>query len=219
MADIRFKALRVVIEGKEHSPTIIHPHFFRHQGIVPAGMEYKEAGVITTPAFSQVPYRDGLQVQIWPKRARFSEQLDGSDGCEEKVRVPDIAKRYLRKVPLIRYTALDIHWLVSVGLAKGQLSTMPLVKQGDWLHMEEKMPSVSVRLIYPLGGGRDIEAIIEPDSGQGAEGRVLLSGNFHHPIETDADSHETAIGILDGWEGSLADFRKLADNIARGASA
>lgn len=218
MADMRFNALRIVVAGKEHNPTILHPHFLRHQAIVPEDMEAKEAGVITTPAFSQVPYRDGLEVQLTPQHLRFIEELEG--GLEDggaSIRAPDIAKRYLHKASLVRYTALDIHWSASVGSAKGRLSTMPLAKQGDWLRMEERTPSVSVRLTYPLGGGKEMEAIIEPDSGQGEEGRLLLSGNFHHPIEADANSHEAAIGILDGWGDSLAEFRKFADSIAVGA--
>ena len=218
MADIRFKALSVVVVGKEHNPTILHPHFLQHNGIVSEGMDLQEGGVITTPAFSQVPYQDGLNIQLTPQRVEFAEQLDGDKGCEGRARVPEMAKRYLRKVPLVHYTAVGINWSASVGTPGGELSTVSLIRQGAWLHMEEKVPSISMTLTYQLDKGRVIRAIIQPDPGKEGDGGVLLRGNSHYPIGTANESHETAVGILDGWESSLEDFRKLANNIARGPS-
>lgn len=111
--DIKLIELSVVFVANSNNPSIINPDFLRYNKIVDDSYEVQDSP-ISTPAFSQVAFKNGIEVASTPDRIIFrqSGSLD-----RETVASPEVAKRYLDCVPHVPYCAIGMN---PKGVVSGQ---------------------------------------------------------------------------------------------------
>ena len=203
---LTLREIAIVIAGKNHNPSILNPDFLRHNDIVPGGLELADEPPISTPMLSQVVYKGGLRIVSEANRISFVESILG----EKTPECPDMARRYLREVPHVSYTAVGIN-PVGVWSAKEQLSPAILLKAGKRMQFDGVSPSAEVALTYKLGK-RTVNLTVRSDDLQA----VAFHGNFHYGIKAaNNESHMAAHAVVGEWEQCVKDFRRLAESIAK----
>src|SRR5690348_7266953 len=96
----------VVVLAQDHNPSILHPSFLASQGIVPEEWQCAEPP-ICTPAFSVTSYANGVVFTV--ESHRFQVQDKNPQGNGSTSPAPELAARYIRKLPYVRYRAVGIN--------------------------------------------------------------------------------------------------------------
>ena len=197
-----------------NNPSILNPDFLFHNGIVDATHKVRDPR-ISTPAFSQVVFEDGLAVKADPDRVVFEQR--GSQLDLEEVVCPEIARRYLEKVPHVPYRAVGInpkgHRRLPVKTAHRVASA--LVDRGAWMSFKDLAPEIQLKAIYRYTDRTIFMDICEGgESGQEARlvSGMLFQGNIHREIRaTDATRRIQAMSsIISSWTKDLDDFISIA---------
>ena len=206
-----------VIVGENHNPSILNPDFLLHNGIVSEELSaFAElASSISTPAFSQVAYKSGLQVISEPNKISFTEDVSQ----EADIASPGMAMRYLEVVHLVHYTAVGVNLTAYLDGGERVLSPTGLLKDAPWLQFESASPEAEVKLVYKLGG-RIVNLTIKTENASAPDGMkkvIVFHGNFHRNIRAgQQESHMVANSIVGKWKTDAKNFRHLVENIAKG---
>lgn len=201
--------LSVVLVANSNNPSIINPDFLRYNKIVDDNYEVQDSP-ISTPAFSQVKFKNGITIVSDPARV-----IIGQSGTLDRKNVasPEVAKRYLECVPHVPYRAIGIN---PKGIVYGQ-EPNPVVNMvrdnGLWMSFRDVIPEGQLKAIYRYTertifldiGGTDVAENDQTTSG------TLFQANIHRELtETDAESRITRLSsILDSWGSDLEDFYNL----------
>lgn len=209
--------LAVVLVARSNNPSILNPDFLRFNGIVSEGWDVAQSPV-STPAFSQVVFKNGVTVTADPGRVIFT----ANDSTDENLEPPEIAQRYLQQVPHAPYSAVGINPKFFVRLT----SDAPLIKrvlrnQGSWTPFKDVTPAVNLKLVYAYSGRTILldvaDAKLTEEDGERFSGR-LFQANVHRDV-TDSNAHsrnEKISAILDGWEDDRKDVCALIQKFRRG---
>ena len=103
---------------------------------------------VITPAVSQITFKNGFKVMAELNRILF-EQLT-IPLKEEDIICAEIAKRYLRTIPHVPYTAIGIN-LHGYRIHQEQVPETVsglLIKKGGWMNFGETTPSFQVKAVY-----------------------------------------------------------------------
>ena len=212
-ADVTLIELSVVLVAKRNDPGIINPDFLRHNDIVDANLQVKEPP-ISTPVFSQAVFENGLRVAAEPNRFIFGQQ--GEPLTEDVCISPEVARRFLEKVPHIPYSAIGINpkgirsWddESAGGVADA------LVGGGDWMSFQDVRPDIHLKALYNYES-RQISMDVgraQNKKSDGPESQVLLfQVNIHRDIPATEESRcvERLLSILSKWKDDLYDFNNL----------
>ena len=95
----------MVLTADNLDPSMINPDFLRHSGVVDSDRQ-TEQPPISTPAFSQVTFEGGLAVIAQPDRFAFVQQ---GETLARDIAIPNIARRFLEKVPHPAYKGIGIN--------------------------------------------------------------------------------------------------------------
>ena len=208
--------LGVVIVGSSHNPSILNPDFLRHNNIVPEEWKTVAGETFSSPMASQVSYRKGekaLLVSSDISRLAFLEK-----GAEKSDFVcPDMARRYLKTVPHVRYTAVGINPALRASVADGigkDILTKSLLCSGPWGDYEGVSPVLEASFAYDLGGKKISLSVGLDSTGQVDEkkGGVIFRGNIHRDIRSEKDSASIAMEIVAKWRDDLGAFCKMASS-------
>ena len=205
----------VVLAATSNNPSILNPDFLFHNGIVDASCEVKDPR-ISTPAFSQVVFKNGLVVKADPDRVIF-EQRGTKLGVEEII-CPDIANRYLNKVPHVPYRAVGINpkgHRPLEGKAADKVADA-LIDQGTWLSFKDCTPEIQVKAIYRYTNRTIIMEIAGTEiAGQGPKQvpGLLFQANIHRDIQAANPTKriQTISSIFSLWREDLGDFFSIVD--------
>ena len=208
--------LAVVLAAGSHNPSILNPDFLRFNGIVAESFEVAHPPV-STPAFSQVVFKNGVAVTADPARVIFTANaLD--DQLSEP---PKIAQRYLQQVPHAPYRAVGINPKFFVHSPSNvPLITSALRDQGSWMSFKDVAPTVNLKFVYHYSARTIFLDIADSEPAEGSEsfsGR-LFQANVHRDV-TDSNAHsrnEKISAILDGWEDDRKDVCALIQKFRRG---
>ena len=204
----------VVLAATSNNPSILNPDFLFHNGIVDASCEVKDPR-ISTPAFSQVVFQNGLTVKADPDRVIF-EQRGTRLGIEEIV-CPDIAIRYLEKVPHVPYRAVGINPKArrpSEGKAADRVADA-LIDQGAWLSFKDCTPEIQLKAIYRYTNRTiimDIAGTERMEQGEKQISGLLFEANIHRDIQAANPIRriQTISSIFSLWREDLNDFFAIA---------
>lgn len=202
--------LSVVLVATSNNPSILNPDFLFHSGIVDASRRVKDPR-ISTPAFSQVTFEDGLAVKADPDRVIFEQR--GSKLTTEAIVCPEIAGRYLEEVPHVPYRAVGINPKVHRRSAcqAGQRVAAALIDHGAWMSFKDLTPEIQLKAIYRYSD-RTIFLDIAEAERRGQEPKptpgMHFQANIHREIQAnDAGRRIQAISsILSSWKDDLEDF-------------
>ncbi len=204
----------VVLVAQANNPSILNPDFLRYNEIVSPDWQV-EGSPISTPAFVQVSFKEGLTVTAELNRVVF-EQTRG-----EWV-VPEVAKRYIQQVPHVLYPAIGINpkfFLHSTDRYQPLMANM-MRHQGTWMSFKEVVPAVQLRLVYSYDE-RKISLEVGQIEQTGDTQRlsdILFQANIHRDVdEPNVQARNKRIrSILDRWEDDLEDVRQLSKTLSGG---
>ena len=207
------QGISVVLVGAAHNPSILNHDFLRYNNIVPDGAVVNAAlPYVCTPAVSQIAYEGGLQIASEPNKVSFQEDFSGDKrpGC------PDVAIRYLKTVPLVKYTAAGVNLYGFFSEEVGEPEN--LLKSGARQQYENASPSAEVKLTYSYPSQRFINLTVNqgvaPSAGGNAGKGIFFHGNFHKNIEAGQnESYRVASDLVREWESDLEHFHRLAEQI------
>jgi hypothetical protein len=138
----------VVVTAQEQNPTILHPAFLAAEGIVPPDWELAE-DPICTPAFAIVTYRNGITFSVEGSRFQVSDAGLGAD--LEQSRVGSLAAAYLKRLPHVRYTEVEVRWQAFVEHSDpATLLIQRFLKPGAWNAAPLKLDSLGLRFEYSV---------------------------------------------------------------------
>ena len=210
--DIAVINLSVVLIADNIDPSMINPDFLRHNGIVDSRLQTGQP-LISTPVFSQVILERGLSVVAQPDRFEFAQQ---GQALTEDAERPDIARRFLEKIPYPPYKAIGINLtgtrLLDRGAANGVADA--LIEGGRWMAFGNVSPAVSLKAAYHCEG-RQITLDVHDAKRRVSDGSespgLVFAANFHRDISEMNRERRIAklMSVLSAWKDDLLDFKNL----------
>ena len=203
----------VVLVANSNNPSILNPDFLRYNEIVDADLQV-QGNPITTPAFSQVTFADGLTVKADPNRVIFEQT--GDPLTRENVLCPEMANRYLEKVPHVPYSAVGINpkgYRVSPTAVPEKISTA-LRDMGTWMSFKDVHPEIHLKTIYKYESRMIVLEVIEARKRIKENVEVpgiLFQANIHRdvPATNPQKRVEFVSTALASWKEDLSDFDTL----------
>ncbi|WP_424947009.1 hypothetical protein [Candidatus Spongiihabitans sp.] len=204
-----------MLVGENHNPSILNPDFLWRNRIVPENLELDDnIASMSSPIKSQCAFKNGMKIISEANRIVFSQ-----DNPEENNFCHEIAQKYLKTVPLVRYTAIGINFVGSFPVSNGNQALRNMLRSGEWDKFEDTVSLPEISLTYSLAD-RNVTLIIsaiDKKNTSKSEGEVLVRGNFHRDIQAEqGESHRVAITMVDDWESDLKCYKELIQTIARG---
>ena len=203
----------IVLVATSNNPSILNPDFLFHNDIVDVSHKVRDPR-ISTPAFSQVTFEDGLTVKADPDRVVFEQR--GSKLTTEAIVCPEIARRYLEEVPHVPYRAVGINPKGHRRSASqaGHRVADALIDHGAWMSFKDLTPEIQLKAVYRYSDRTISMDIAEAERrGQGPKPipGMLFQANIHREIQaTDATKRIQAISsIFSSWTDDLEDFLSL----------
>lgn len=203
----------VVLVANSNNPSILNPDFLRYNEIVGADLQV-QGNPITTPAFSQVMFEGGLSVKADPNRVIFEQIQDPL--TIEGVMCPEIAQRYLQKVPHVPYNAVGINpksCRISPAARPEKVSTA-LLDKGVWMSYKDVHPEIHLKTIYKYESRMIVLETIEAKKRTKDNVEIpaiLFQANIHRdiPAMNPQKRVEFVSTTLASWKEDLSDFGAL----------
>jgi hypothetical protein len=171
----------VVVLAKHHNPTILHPSFLASEGIVPSDWEVSEQPV-STPVFAMVKYKNGIVFNVEQNKFRVSRDELKDDVGESQL--PDLACKYVQKLPHVNYQALGINFKGFIECAESEKLVMDRFLKPGIADFNGAHPQASgFRFVYRLN---DVRLRLSFDSGkvkladnENERSGILIDANYH----------------------------------------
>ena len=207
----------VVLVADSNNPTIINPDFLSSNEILVEDQEVREPP-ITTPVFSQVIYQGGISVKAEPNRIIFEHAEAGTSLDPMSIVSPEMAARYVEKVPHVPYNAIGINPVAVrylTGGSKEKLSRS-LIDSGTWASFKDMMPEIQFKAIYDYEKRKinlDIAEAKKRESDETELFGLIFRANIHRDIkQTKQQDRISALkSIINSWNDDLNDFYVLID--------
>jgi hypothetical protein len=198
--EIQLVSSNVVVLGDRHNPTIVNRDFLEIQNIVPKdwGWEVLTDEVITIPPFAQVPFKNGVIVQVEPHKAQF---MDQNIGDPKESKIVDIAIRFVHTLKHVRYKAVGINFNCLYEVERPEEFIINrFLRKGDWSGNRWPLKSIGIKMAYAIGESI-LNLQIDPGTARykaDASGRdrnvLLLNANFHrdcsqYPADDEIEAH------------------------------
>ncbi len=205
----------VVLVATSNNPSILNPDFLRYNGIVDAGRQVQEP-CISTPAYSQVTFEGGFAVKADPDRVIFEQK--GDKLATEDIVCPEMAKRYLEKIPHAFYRAVGINpkgYRRSEDEAADAVADA-LIDQGAWMSFKDVTPKVQLKMVYRYDRRTISLDIVEAEKKKPGGGKIpglVFGANVHRDItqKTQQGRSEKLFTILNDWKKDLSEFHALVE--------
>lgn len=211
--DVRLSGISVVIVANSNNPTILNQDFLYHNGIVPKDWTLeKNMPPVMTPAVSQITFENGFKVMAELNRILFEQFTVPLK--EEDIVCADIAKRYLRTVPHVPYTAVGINlhgYRIYQKQASETVSDL-LIKKGGWMNFREATPSFQVKAVYGYEDKTmtlDIAENFIKEKDATEVPAVVFNANIHRDISDETNQPmrvSKLVSILDSCNKDISDF-------------
>ena len=222
-SSVELVQLSVVLIADHVDPSMINPDFLRLNGIVNHDLQTGQPPV-STPVFSQVAFEDGFTVTAQTDRVEFVQR---GETLTEDAASPNVARRFLEKIPYPAYKAIGINPVGTKPLDPGYVSGVAdaLIERGAWMAFGDVSPMVSLKATY-LYDNRKITMDVQDAKRRDADGSeqpgLLFVANIHRDVsETDQGRRIASLmSILSAWKDDLSDFNNLVAkfNLGRYAS-
>ena len=181
-----YKASAVVL-AKGHNPTILHPAFLKHEGIIPQDWEPSKDPVCTPP-FAAASFTSGFSFVVEQERLVIS--FSGEEADSRVRDVAEMARKYTAKLPHVAYTAVGINFDVfSPFKEPANFIIQRFIKQGPWNNQELPLATAKQNFTYNYS---DYQLNITIESGsrgghdQSMQDGVLLHANYHGRCSEDS---------------------------------
>jgi hypothetical protein len=210
--------LAITIAAKNLNPTMLSEEFLKFSGVVPQEWELTRKPAIS-PNFSQVTFKNGINVVAQPRSITFVEQM-GNRQLDE-LQVSSLASQYVTKLPNAEYTTLSISPKSVVPLpgdpdAARQFITGKLLSPGPWQDFGNKPLQAGLNLVYQLESCQFNLSINQAQiqiPEQSSIPALLFAGNFNYNVE--GNSHQERLGKLEeglkSWQRDIEAFQEIVN--------
>jgi len=176
--------LSVVVVAESHNPSILHPSFLTSQKIVPPEWDLAEPP-ICTPPFSVIKYRNGIVFSVEQNKFQILQSPVTDDWRE--TRIHKLAKKYIKKLPHVRYTAVGLNTAVALPHQRaGWFLAERFFKIDKCTGGRLKPESAAFKLVYPLRRSATLNVGCDPGrvkDGEGGEKEaIIVQANYHHEL-------------------------------------
>lgn len=204
LSDFHFREVGVVIFADEstlHDYSNIHHQFLVSRGVIPNDWAPQE--FMISPSFSQVAYKNGVQLTISDEVLDISHSQDLQSG--ERYESADIALKYLASMKPITYDGLFMKWTVIAvcddpGKWIREHFFRPGIVSSDWDDFLAR-PSISF-VVDQLTIALNFAAIpLRPDA-ESDQNAVRVGCIIRH---NDISKKDELIGRLSSWQ----DFEEI----------
>ena len=220
--------LAVVLRVRSNDPSLLNPDFLLYNNIVDSSWSILKPQTVSTPAYSQVTFDNGVTIRSDPERIIFQQTITRVDRLEAKnIVCPGMAKRYVQKMT---------HYFTGVGInPKGYMPLPPSSEPGHgvadallgaitWMSFKHTIPEARVKLIYGYNRRTIFLDITEATKGKGKPGQgsedpgLLFSANIHRDLgqKTPEGRIERLVSIFDSWENDVSEFYELVNTLLTG---
>lgn len=210
MEHMCFKVSAVLV-ARGHNPTILHPSFLEHEGIVPKDWELAKAP-ICTPPFAAVSYTSGFSFVV--EQERMQVEFNGDDADQKAQQVVEMARHYAEKLPHVRYVAVGINFTTFCPLADpARFIILRFIKKGPWNTKSLPLASAKQNFTY-LFEDHQLNMTVETGRKQMQqssveENGIIIHGNYHSDLSS-TDPMESLRALLGLVETRKAHFQSLA---------
>lgn len=216
--NLRHVEFSIVVVGQDCNPTILNPDFLRYRGIVPEEWGWEMEGpAITTPAFSTVPYGNGVVVSVEPQKFITVHRLKGTDPLSS--RIPEIAKKYVGELPHVRYLAVGINIKSFMEQEEPErFLRQRFLKPGTWDSESHLLERLGIKFGYAHPGGKLTLSLDGAEAKDIADGKakvvhgVSVAANFHR----ECDGYPTdkqVIAHVEKWKGDISRYLTIATDV------
>ena len=211
--DVRLSGISVVLVANSNNPTILNQDFLYHNGLVPKDWTLeKNMPPVMTPAVSQITFENGFKVIAELNRILFEQFTVPLK--EEDIVCADIAKRYLRTVPHVPYTAvgINLHGYRTYQKQASETVSDLLIKKGGWMNFREAAPSFQVKAVYGYEDKTitlDIAENFIKEKDAKEVPAVVFNANIHRDISDETNQQmrvSKLVSILDSCNKDISDF-------------
>ena len=204
----------IVVLAQHHNPTILHPSFLASEGIVPSDWEVSEQPV-STPVFAMVKYKNGIVFNVEQNKFRISRDEPKIDVGESQL--PDLACKYVQKLPHVKYQALGINFKGFIECAEPEKFVMDrFLKQGAADFNDTHPEASGLRFVYRLN---DIRLRLSFDSGkvkradnENERSGILIDSNYHLDL-TGSNIHQEIEHATSQYSAHYKHFTKATLSI------
>jgi hypothetical protein len=170
----------IVIGANEHNPSILHPSFLTSQEIVPIGWDLAEKPVCTPP-FSIVKYKNGIIFNVESNKFQLVDNNPPEHFASS--RAPELALKYIRKLPHVRYTAVGINFAGFIAMPAPETRLIDrFLKSGPWNDSNHKLNALGLHFVYSVSQGilnlRCDPGMVKRNS-EADRSAIILSANYH----------------------------------------
>lgn len=208
--------LALTISAKNLNPAMLSEDFLKFSGIVPNDWELGKQPILS-PNFAQVSFQNGVSAVSQPRTVSFAETID-TRGAQEP-RVPQIARKYIDKLPHAEYQTLSISTKSIVPFSGGQDAarryiTGTLLAAGPWLDFGQAPVQAGINLSYQLEGRQFSLGINEARvhiGEQVAIPAILFAGSFNYAIAiaSEPERLKQLTQGIDQWRSDWEMFNKI----------
>ncbi|MBE9166245.1 hypothetical protein IQ238_01425 [Pleurocapsales cyanobacterium LEGE 06147] len=223
--------IAVTIAAQNLTPTLMSQDFLKFSGIIPQDWELAQQPVLNL-ALAQLTFQNGITFLAQPGTISISESV-GNKMLEE-LKVPQIASKYIEKLPHAEYVGLSNSPKIIVPFpghpeAVSQYMTQNLLSQGSWQEIGTGILQAGINLVYlldrcqlnitvnqvKLQQPQQSRESLEMPNGMGHSSplvaALLFSGNFNYNIATD-DLQQPLSKLIQGinyWQTDFNAFREI----------
>jgi hypothetical protein len=214
---IKVEELAVVVEAKNHNPTILNPDFLKYNGIVPPGWELAE-NPLADDHHASVKYQNGISILAQPDKVIFAEGL--AEKAIVDLEVPAIALKYAQTLKHPNYTGIAIivrgHAPFETELSARRFLMETLISPGPWREFGRGPTQVAVMFAYTLENA-EFNLVVETDTYESSPAAaipvVCFSGDFRHPLRaaTKEERLSELYQLIENWQTDLLAFVQVVD--------
>ncbi len=232
LAKIEFlEEIAVTIAAQNLTPTILSQDFLKFSGIIPQDWELAQQPVLN-PALAQLAFQNGITIVAQPGTISISESV-GNKMLKE-LQVPQIATKYVEKLPHAEYVGLSNSPKIIVPFpghpeAVIQYMTQNLLARGSWQEIGTGILQAGINLVYLLDRCQLNITVNQVKLQQSQPSRespeipkgmaysnpyiaaLLFSGNFNYNIATDDLQQPLSklIQAINYWQTDFNAFREI----------
>jgi hypothetical protein len=208
--------ISIALAAQNLNPTILSAEFLKFSGIVPSHWELEKQPLFN-PAISQLIFTNGVNITAQPGNVTIAESLAWKKIKE--VQSPELARKYLDKLPLAEYQGLTINIKSLVPIPGRQDAARTymsnnLLSPGAWQEFGKAPVQVGLNLLYfldlcQLSLTLNEARIQEPNKPPVAA--LWFSGNFNYNVSMYPQTEKVPRlqQLIGNWHKDLETFREL----------
>ncbi len=209
--------LVIAIAAKNLKPSILNPDFLKYSGIIPEDWEFSGKPIFNNNVV-RIAFKNNVNIIVQGNSLMFAEVIGGKSA--DSVLIPEIARKFAKKLPNIDFQAVGINPRGFVAFEKEgagrEFMTQKLLSPAAWHDIGEAPMRASLNLVYKLQGGplslNISEAALKQENKRIP--LVIFSGSFGYEIAN--NSKEEKLGlinqVIENWFTDVTTFSDLVNN-------